>query len=168
MWSYTATVTKQKRPGAPRPEDHFDASRLTAEHHELLAAFQRRRDAHDRALADSNIIFHKHTCPACGFPTLDERGNYEVCILCLWEDDGSERDPTRIAPPNYTSLLEERVNVSGMLAEVERTYEISDSLPAVIQGIREFKARRSRGEIAVDRQDFGVNLRNILPTRPRA
>lgn len=135
----------------------------------MLAAFQRRRDAYDRALADSDIIYHKHTCPACGFPTLDERGMYEVCIVCLWEDSGGggERDPTLIAAPNYTSLLQERVNVAGMLAALERTHEVPDSLPVVIRGICEFKARRSRGEIAVDRQDFAANLRNILPVRRR-
>ena len=164
--AYTAPV--KPRPKQPSREDRFDASQLTAEHHELLAAFQRRRDGHDRALADSNIIYHKHTCPVCGFPTLDERVAYEVCIVCLWEDDGDPRDLTRIGPPNYTSMLQERVNIAGMLECFERTREISDSLHDVIMSIRDFEARRSRGDTALDRDDFAANLRNILPTRARS
>ena len=27
-------------------------------------------------------------CPCCGYPTLDERAGYDICILCDWEDDG--------------------------------------------------------------------------------
>lgn len=30
-----------------------------------------------------------HVCPCCGFPTLPSRGLYEICQLCLWEDDPS-------------------------------------------------------------------------------
>lgn len=32
------------------------------------------------------------TCPCCGYPTLDERGGYDICCLCNWEDDGQD-DP---------------------------------------------------------------------------
>lgn len=30
------------------------------------------------------------TCPCCGYPTLEERANYEICDLCNWEDDGQD------------------------------------------------------------------------------
>ena len=29
-------------------------------------------------------------CPCCGYPTLSERGGYEICPLCSWEDDGQD------------------------------------------------------------------------------
>ncbi|MEM8978214.1 MAG: CPCC family cysteine-rich protein [Pseudomonadota bacterium] len=29
-------------------------------------------------------------CPCCGFPTLSERGGYEICAICWWEDDGQD------------------------------------------------------------------------------
>jgi Cysteine-rich CPCC len=27
------------------------------------------------------------TCPCCGYITLSERGIYEICSICFWEDD---------------------------------------------------------------------------------
>lgn len=30
------------------------------------------------------------TCPSCGYPTLGDRGCYEICTLCGWEDDGQD------------------------------------------------------------------------------
>jgi Cysteine-rich CPCC len=34
----------------------------------------------------------RYLCPCCGYPTLSERGRYEICKLCSWEDDGQD-DP---------------------------------------------------------------------------
>ena len=31
-----------------------------------------------------------YTCPCCGHPTLSERGGYEICGECGWEDDGQD------------------------------------------------------------------------------
>jgi hypothetical protein len=31
-----------------------------------------------------------YTCPCCGYPTLDERGVYDICAECGWEDDGQD------------------------------------------------------------------------------
>ena len=31
-----------------------------------------------------------YTCPCCGHPTLDERGGYDICGECGWEDDGQD------------------------------------------------------------------------------
>lgn len=36
-------------------------------------------------------------CPCCGNHTLSEAGEYEVCPLCLWEDD-----PGQLSEPNYS------------------------------------------------------------------
>ena len=40
----------------------------------------------------SQGIPERFKCPCCGYPTLDERNTYEICVLCNWEDDGQE-DP---------------------------------------------------------------------------
>jgi cysteine-rich CPCC protein len=32
------------------------------------------------------------TCPVCGYPTHLERGGFDICHLCNWEDDGQD-DP---------------------------------------------------------------------------
>jgi hypothetical protein len=31
-----------------------------------------------------------YTCPCCGQRTLSERGAYEICRVCRWEDDGQD------------------------------------------------------------------------------
>lgn len=35
-------------------------------------------------------IRSKYTCPCCGYPTLDERIDWEICLICWWEDDGQD------------------------------------------------------------------------------
>jgi hypothetical protein len=47
-------------------------------------AFERRRTTFEDA--------GRATCPCCGYPTIAERGSYEICSLCAWEDDGQD-DP---------------------------------------------------------------------------
>lgn len=29
-------------------------------------------------------------CPCCGYATLEVRGDYEICPICFWEDDGQD------------------------------------------------------------------------------
>ncbi len=140
----------------------FDPRRLTADDHRLLAAFAARRAAYERVLAESNVLYHKHTCPVCGLPTLDARGDYETCVVCLWEDNLGENDPTLASAPNYTSMLEARVDAAALLAEFERTHEVVGSLEDIVRRLREFTRRADRGEVGVDREDFAANLRAIL------
>ncbi len=52
-------------------------------------------------------------CPCCQYPTLSERGGYEICCLCNWEDDGqddADADAVRGAPNGSYSLTEAREN----------------------------------------------------------
>ncbi len=142
--------------------ERFDEGLLTPLDRELLADFARRRDMFARALTDSNIIHHKHPCPACGFPTLNERAHHEVCVICLWEDGVPEVDPALVAPPNYTSLMQARIHVSGMLRAFAQAHEIDDAIDPLVGRIKRFEALLRRGEAAVDRADFAANLRNIL------
>ncbi|SNT30419.1 Cysteine-rich CPCC [Asanoa hainanensis] len=38
-----------------------------------------------------------YACPCCGYLTLDERGMYEICPVCFWDDDGQDdHDADRI------------------------------------------------------------------------
>jgi len=34
----------------------------------------------------------KKKCPCCGFRTLNEIGEYEICPVCYWEDDSIQRE----------------------------------------------------------------------------
>ncbi|MCL8250039.1 hypothetical protein AERO_01470 [Aeromicrobium fastidiosum] len=45
-----------------------------------------------------------HPCPCCGYRTLDSLGDYELCPVCWWEDDGLE--PWRVSGPNNQTLVE--------------------------------------------------------------
>jgi len=33
----------------------------------------------------------REICPCCDYVTLPERGNYLICPVCFWEDDGTNR-----------------------------------------------------------------------------
>lgn len=50
----------------------------------------------------------KYTCQCCGHRTLPETATYEICPVCLWEDDGvSTANPTQWGEgPNGISLAE--------------------------------------------------------------
>lgn len=52
-------------------------------------------------------------CPCCGYRTLDERGQYDICVVCWWEDDGQDNqsaDETRGGPNDGISLSRARAN----------------------------------------------------------
>lgn len=54
-----------------------------------------------------------HRCPCCFKRTLDERGGFEVCAVCLWEDDGQDdrdADTVRGGPNGGLSLTTARGN----------------------------------------------------------
>lgn len=59
-----------------------------------------------------------YTCPCCGFPTLEERGGYNICYLCNWEDDGQDdphADEVWGGPNGSYSLSEARTNFARYL-----------------------------------------------------
>lgn len=66
-------------------------------------------------------------CPCCGYRTLRERGAYEICPVCFWEDDGTT-DPDRVSGPNHMTLREARLNVQylGAVNQSARDYVLTD------------------------------------------
>jgi hypothetical protein len=38
-----------------------------------------------------------YSCPCCGHRALDERGAYEICGRCGWEDDGQDDHDSHVA-----------------------------------------------------------------------
>ncbi|MGC5699763.1 hypothetical protein J4P02_06105 [Pseudomonas sp. NFXW11] len=46
-------------------------------------------------------------CPCCGYLTLGARGEYEICDLCHWEDDGSQALDV-LSGPNHKTLGQAR------------------------------------------------------------
>ena len=55
----------------------------------------------------------RFACPCCGYKTLSERGGYDICNVCFWEDDGKDNedaDVIRGGPNGKLSLSEARRN----------------------------------------------------------
>jgi hypothetical protein len=64
-----------------------------------------------------------YPCPCCHFVTLTERGGYEICPVCHWEDDGQDdhdADEVRGGPNYSLSLTEARANFLHIGAKDER------------------------------------------------
>lgn len=59
-------------------------------------------------------------CPCCNYQTLVQRGEYDICPVCFWEDDGNN-NPSQYSGPNHMTLLEGRRNfeVYGACSEEE-------------------------------------------------
>lgn len=52
-------------------------------------------------------------CPCCGCRTLPERGAFDICEVCFWEDDGQDdydADVVRGGPNGSLSLSAARMN----------------------------------------------------------
>ena len=52
-------------------------------------------------------------CPCCGCKTLNDRGGFEICEVCFWEDDGQDdydADSVRGGPNGGLSLSQARIN----------------------------------------------------------
>jgi hypothetical protein len=52
-------------------------------------------------------------CPCCRHKTLGERGAFEICPVCFWEDDGQDdedADTVRGDPNSDLSLTQGRAN----------------------------------------------------------
>ncbi len=52
-------------------------------------------------------------CPCCGCQTLGERGGWEICEVCFWEDDGQDNHDAEVVrggPNGSLSLAQARDN----------------------------------------------------------
>ncbi len=74
-----------------------------------------RRRIEKREDGGKSGIMNKYQCPCCGNYTLDERGKYEICPVCFWEDDNAKKvygqpAPERPEGPNHVQLSQAREN----------------------------------------------------------
>lgn len=63
--------------------------------------------------AVTGVMPDAEACPCCGRKTIGERGCYEICRVCWWEDDGQDNDQADevLGGPNGgVSLTEARRN----------------------------------------------------------
>jgi hypothetical protein len=78
---------------------------------------QHRADWFERYMARDDLVRGPeggpYACPCCGFLTLHERGAYDICPVCFWEDDGqddSDADDVRGGPNGSLSLSAARAS----------------------------------------------------------
>lgn len=79
------------------------------------------------------------TCPCCGYRSLRERGGYEICRVCFWEDDGTS-NPESMSGPNQMTLSEARRNFEeiGAVNEAARRHVLLDGPQRYERGERPF------------------------------
>jgi len=81
-----------------------------------------------RQLAEKSVVEpakrgHRYACPCCLFRTLRERGGFQICKVCFWEDDGQDdqdADVVRGGPNGALSLTAARSNFTTLGACEER------------------------------------------------
>jgi hypothetical protein len=67
-----------------------------------------------------------YNCPCCGYKTLDDRGGFDICSVCFWEDDGQDdhdADIVRGGPNGALSLSQARANFQSFGACEKRHLE---------------------------------------------
>jgi len=53
----------------------------------------------------------REQCPCCDYISLAERGNYLICPICFWEDEGGDVDELdSYSGPNHMTLRDGRAN----------------------------------------------------------
>jgi hypothetical protein len=54
----------------------------------------------------------REQCPCCDYISLPERGNFLICPICFWEDDGKDIDELDVesGPNHYITLRQGREN----------------------------------------------------------
>jgi Cysteine-rich CPCC len=77
-------------------------------------------------------------CPCCACRTLRERGAFEICEVCFWEDDGQDdydANVVRGGPNGSLSLTEARANYLRLGAcEQSMTGNVRPPRPEEIPG----------------------------------
>ncbi len=57
------------------------------------------------------MIPANHACPLCGYHTLEERFNQEICLICFWEDDTEvNHNEDSFSKANKLSVSDAQVN----------------------------------------------------------
>ena len=71
----------------------------------------------------SPLVLYPDACPCCGYNTIDERAEYEICRVCWWEDDGSDNHNAYLmSGANKLRLTRARANfLTEGIAEPSRT-----------------------------------------------
>jgi hypothetical protein len=124
----------------PNYSDLFDIEALKAFDRQVLAEFSERRERIDAFLKTQGSI--RLACPSCGYPTIDGRGDFDICSICDWEDDGQDdddADDVRGGPNSDLSLTDSRLRIGTFLVELARKIggAINSDPMDMLQAVRE-------------------------------
>jgi hypothetical protein len=124
----------------PNYSDLFDSEALKAFDRQVLADFSERRERIEAFLKTQGSI--RLACPSCGYPTIDGRGDFDICSVCDWEDDGQDdddADDVRGGPNSDLSLIDSRLRIGTFLVELARKMggTINSNPMEVLQAVRE-------------------------------
>jgi len=83
----------------------------------------------------------REQCPCCDYISLAERGNYLICKICFWEDDGQDVDELDIeSGSNHSITLREGRENFKNFGSCEREM-LEHVLPESKRADYEFKPR---------------------------
>jgi len=76
-------------------------------------------------------------CRCCGSLSIHERGVYEICPVCFWEDDGLQ-DLDTVSGPNHMTLREGKKNYEriGACSEESLRFVAADARAKFVQSDR--------------------------------
>ncbi|QEN45768.1 CPCC family cysteine-rich protein [Pseudomonas protegens] len=105
-------ILTQPEPPQEVQDPHYDALLLIALRAEYrgVTHLYLRRCLREAGLGDYTVsanIECLEACPCCGYRTLSARGDYQICDLCHWEDDGSQALDV-LSGPNHQTLGQAR------------------------------------------------------------
>ncbi|MDO6433164.1 CPCC family cysteine-rich protein [Flavitalea sp. BT771] len=131
---------------------------LSEDDNRLIAAFHAKRKLFDDYIRVRALGLF--TCPGCGYPTLHRRGDFSICEVCFWEDDGEDDETTSVVadaltafggvsgPNGQLTLTQNRLNIGRQLEEnAAATHGVPDLEPAsVLKTLDVFKTKREKIE----------------------
>lgn len=133
--------------GSPRHDDAMLLRRLTQRYAAAANAFLLARLHAEFGTAPAALVgrpLELEACPCCGLKTIGERGNYEICTVCWWEDDGQDTDraDVRFGGPNGSlTLTEARIHflVHGIFDPTRDDLRRHQDPPAMFEMGRRFE-----------------------------
>lgn len=116
------------------------------------AWFEQYRAAVDQGIHEPPQPGVLYDCPCCGYPTLEARGGYDICLVCWWEDDGQDdprADEVWGGPNGEYSLSAARENFRAHGRSVPKPANVVE--PVERTTLMAYIRRHLDGEEALDR-----------------
>jgi hypothetical protein len=114
----------------------------------------------------SSINTEAIACPCCGYATLDERGGWDICRICWWEDDGQDNHNATVVvggPNSNLSLARARLNfITDGIFQPERD-DLRESQVSTdgIDKLRTFTYASDSRTLSEDGTDWSIDVAQL-------